>query len=153
MTYTVSREGCALDDALRFAAHAVARCDPECQEATAMVVSELVENMIKYSDGKGPSAGTLSIDLEGGLVRIEAVNSVAQSDDAHRVESSIASIAGSRDVAHLYHARIGTLYSDPSLPRTELGLLRAAFEGGVRLSCSFEPPLLHIVAERPCSGA
>jgi hypothetical protein len=48
----------------------------------------------------------------------------------------------------LYRARLRELFENPSLPKAQLGLLRVAFEGGFRLSYSFAPPQLEIVAER-----
>jgi hypothetical protein len=150
-TCKVARKSRAIDEALRFAELAVAYCDDESREAATMVVSELAENMLKYgAAGTGLFAGTISITVEGRTLCIKSTNEVAHPDDAQRVEKSIAEIAASPSVATLYRDRLAKLFSNPGIPRAELGLLRAAFEGGVRLSCSFEPPLLHIVAERAC---
>jgi hypothetical protein len=55
-------------------------------------------------------------------------------------------------VRELYRARLQQLFEHPELPRAQLGLLRTAFEGGFRLTCSYERCELQIVAERTCAG-
>jgi uncharacterized protein YciW len=57
-------------------------------------------------------------------------------------------IAKATDLQQLYRARLKELFGAPNLARAQLGLLRMAYEGGVRLSCSYEGQILEIVAER-----
>jgi hypothetical protein len=149
----LSRNDAAVEDARRFAEGAVSYCTPECREAVTLAVCELGENLIKYSSrADALSAGTIGVSVEGDRVRVRAVNRVHSPEDAEAVSEIVNKITAS-DITELYRARLQELFSNPSLPRTQLGLLRMAFEGGFRLSCSFEAPQLQIIAERACTGA
>ena len=153
-TLKLARRDAAIEDAQRFAEGAVSYCTPECREAVTLAVCELGENLIKYSEnGDEHEAGTIGVSVEGDKVRVRAVNRVGSREDAERVSELVARIAGSGDaIEALYLARLRELFEHPELPRTELGLLRMAFEGGFRLSCSYERAELQIVAERTCTG-
>lgn len=150
-TLELPRESNAVEDARRFAEHLVGVCTPECREAVTLAVCELGENLIKYSAGDEPHAGIIAVSIDENRVRIRATNRVSSPEDAEAVAALVAKITHS-DIAELYRARLAELFQNPSLPRTQLGLLRMAFEGGFRLSCSFEGPELQIVAERACTG-
>jgi hypothetical protein len=150
-TCKVLRQPRGVEEARRFAELAVTYCDVACREATAMVVTELAENMIKYGGTHaGVFAGTISIVTSNGIIRITAGNEVASASDASSVKEAIGKISQADDVMTLYRSRLAELFTNPGLARAQLGLLRAAFEGGFRLSCSYEPPSLVIVAERSC---
>ncbi|HEY3500282.1 MAG TPA: hypothetical protein VGK73_36575 [Polyangiaceae bacterium] len=151
-TLKLARQGNAVDDALRFAERAVSYCTPECREAVALAVCELGENLIKYGENGGdPHAGTIGVSVEGSSVRVRAVNRVTSLDDAKRVAELVSELDGAgASVQELYLKRLQTLFSNPDEPRTQLGLLRMAFEGGFRLSCTFDAPELQIIAERTC---
>jgi hypothetical protein len=141
-----------VEDARRFAELAVTYCDAACREATAMVVTELAENMVKYGAKEaGLFAGTISIVVDNGVIRVSAANEAASRRDAHGVKEAIGQISATADVRALYRSRLAELFANPGLARAQLGLLRAAFEGGFRLSCSYEAPALVIVAERSCT--
>lgn len=154
-TLRLARRGAAIADAQRFAASAVTYCTPECREAVTLAVCELGENLIKYGGSKDDGdAGTIGVSCDGDRVRVRAVNQVTSAEDAQRVRELVAQISGSGvAVADLYRARMQELFENPELPRAQLGLLRMAFEGGFRLSCSFDHSQLQIVAERACAGA
>jgi hypothetical protein len=152
-TLTLPRRSAALDDARRFAEGAVGSCTPECREAVTLAVCELGENLIKYSASPDElDAGTIAVCVEDDRVRIRAINRVASTDDARAVTELVAQITSS-DIRELYRARLQELFRDPSLPRAKLGLLRMAFEGGFRLSCSVDAAELQIIAERSCGRA
>ncbi len=154
-TLKLPRRDAALADAQRFAALAVTYCTPECQEAVTLAVCELGENLIKYSGNQDElHAGTIGVSCDGDRVRVRAVNQVTSVEDAQRVRELVAQIAGSGiAVRDLYRARLQQLFDNPDAPRAQLGLLRMAFEGGFRLSCSFDHSQLQIVAERACASA
>jgi hypothetical protein len=152
-TLKLPRREAAVEDARRFAELAVTSCTPECREAVTLAVCELGENLIKYSGSADElNVGTIGVSIEAGQVRVRAVNRVTSAEDAKRVTEIVEKITVS-DIKELYRARLQELFANPSLPRAQLGLLRMAFEGGFRLSCSFEAPQLQIVAERACTGA
>lgn len=154
-TLKLARRDAALADAQRFAEGAVSYCTPECREAVTLAVCELGENLLKYSGNPDESeAGTIDVSVEGDMVRVRATNRVGSQEEARRVSDLVARIAGSGSaVQELYCARLRELFENPALPRTELGLLRMAFEGGFHLSCSYDRSELQIVAERHCLGA
>jgi hypothetical protein len=152
-TYKVTPEPRGVDEARRFAELAVSYCDAECREATAMVATELAENMVKYGvKGASPFVGTISISADADVIRVTARNEVASAREAQNAKQAIGQIAATSDVKAMYRSRLAELFATPSLVRAQLGLLRAAFEGGFRLSCSYDPPTLSIVAERRCKA-
>lgn len=144
----------AVDDARRFAEHAVSYCSPECREAVSLAVCELGENVVKYgARGMDAHAGTIGVGIEGDTIRIRATNRVGAPDDARKVAELVSRISQKgADVRDLYRNRLKELFTDPSTPRTQLGLLRTAFEGGFRLSCSVRGAELEITAERACDA-
>jgi hypothetical protein len=154
-TLTLARESAAIADAQRFAEDALSYCTPECREAVTLAVCELGENLIKYAGGDdGQKVGTIGVSVADDTVRVRAVNRVSSEEDARRVRELVSQIEGSGDaVQELYRARLQELFDHPELPRAQLGLLRMAFEGGFRLTCSYERSELSIVAERTCAGA
>jgi len=145
------RDRKSVDEARRFAELAVTTCDAECRQATALVVSEFAENVVKYgAAANNASAGTIGIALERNTIRVRARNAVVSPDDGRKAQEMISKIADSASVMDLYRTRLRELFDNPKLPRAQLGLLRVAFEGGFKLSCTFRGPELEIVAERRC---
>ncbi len=141
------------DEARRFAELTVDYCDAEDRRATAMAVSEFAENLIKYGGpNPGSGGGAIAISVNPKVIRIRVTNQVVTTEDAATLQDTISRIAGATDVGALYQNRLAALFQNPCLPRARLGLLRVAFEGGFRLSCSFDPPLVEIVAERNRAG-
>ncbi|HSU38870.1 MAG TPA: DUF6272 family protein [Polyangiaceae bacterium] len=153
-TLKLARQSTALEDAQRFAEHALSYCTPECREAVTLAVCELGENLLKYAGGDELEAGTIGVSVEDDTVRVRATNRVSSEADARRVRELVSRIESSGGaVRELYRARLQELFEHPELPRAELGLLRMAFEGGFHLTCSYERCELQIVAERTCAGA
>jgi anti-sigma regulatory factor (Ser/Thr protein kinase) len=151
----VLRGPSGVEEARRFAERILsdAGCDATCRDAVSMVVMELADNVVKYSPpSSAPIAGTISVEFGGGRVRIVSVNEVASPEDARSIVEILSSLAGEGRAMAMYRSRVAQLFHEPGLPRTRLGLVRAAFEGGFVLSCSYESPVLRLVAERP-SGA
>lgn len=144
----------AVDDARRFAEHAVSYCSPECREAVSLAVCELGENVVKYGvRGTEAHAGTIGVGIDGDTIRIRATNRVGAQDDARKVAELIARISQKgADVRDLYRNRLKELFTNPALPRAQLGLLRTAFEGGFRLSCNVRGAELEITAECACDA-
>jgi hypothetical protein len=148
-TCRVARDRGGVDHARRFAELAVSYCDSEAKEATSMVVTELAENIVKYSEKAGGFfAGTIAIAVSDGAIRIRATNQVASVDDARHVQEALAQIAAAESLMELYRSRLAELFANPGLSRSQLGLLRVACEGGFHLSCSYDESFLTVVAER-----
>ena len=151
-TLRLPRRTNALDEARRFADLAVRQCSEACREAVALAVTELGENLLKYgSQGDVAHAGTIGVGIEGDRIRVRAIGGVNSPDDARLVAGIVSKIATSDGgPGALYRDRLRELFDNPALPKAQLGLIRLAFEGGFRLSYSFAPPELEIVAERVC---
>jgi hypothetical protein len=137
----------AVDNALQGAELASRAFDPESRQAIALAVSELAENLLKYGDASQP--GAIVITSEGDHVRVRATNPKSSRDDARYVADLLKRLT-TADPKELYRARLKELFKNPQLKRAQLGLLRLAFEGNFRLSSTFTPPCLEIVAERRC---
>jgi hypothetical protein len=154
-TLKIVRPQQAVADAMRFAELAVSYCDAACREAMVLAASELAENLAKYgAQYQDARAATISVSVAGNVTRIRATNAVASSDDARRVLNIVDRISAQpSNVAELYRHRLRELFDKPETSRAQLGLLRLAFEGGLRVSASFDPPMLEIVAERACRSA
>lgn len=138
----------SIEEVRLFAERAAADRDPACREAVVLAVQELAENLAKYG-GSEETPGRIVLLLSDDRVRIRIVNAACSRDDGERAQGMIAEINASSNVRELYRLRQRELFENPELPRVRLGLLRVAFEGGFRLSCSYEPPRLEILAERP----
>jgi hypothetical protein len=153
-TLRLAPQDSAVEDARRFAEHAVSYCSPECREAVSLAVCELGENVVKYgARGFDAHAGTIGVGIDGDTIRVRATNRVGAPDDAKKVADLISRISQKgADVKDLYRNRLKELFSNPGLPRTQLGLLRMAFEGGFHLSCSVRGAELEITAERACDA-
>jgi hypothetical protein len=147
-TYEVAREQTAIEGARRFAAAALERADPACREAVQMAVLEFAENLVKYGVSDEGPAGTIAICVKDAGVRIRVTNVPSSREDAKHVIETIEEIESAPNVRDLYLLRQRELFGHPNLPRVRLGLLRVAFEGGFRLSCSYVPPVLEVTAER-----
>ena len=144
--------GKAVEDAKRLAELAVT-CDIQCRQAAAMAAWELAENLLKYGEADpSQAAGTIAISVDKDSVRVRTTNTVHSPNDARHVQETVSRISNSPSARDLYRERLTELFRDPSQQRAQLGLLRIAFEGRFKLSCTFEPPLLEIVAERSCGG-
>jgi anti-sigma regulatory factor (Ser/Thr protein kinase) len=155
-TCPVPRRPGAAEEARRFAERVLSDVerDPGRRDAIAMVVMELADNVVKYSPPTAtPIAGTIHLEHVGGRVRIVAVNEVATPDDARSIVEILSSLAGEGGALAMYRSRVAELFQQRGGPRTRLGLLRAAFEGGFVLSCSYEAPVLRLVAEDPSEDA
>ena len=154
-TLRLPRRTNALDEARRFADLAVRQCSEACREAVALAVTELGENLLKYGAPSDPvHAGTIAVAVEGNCIRVRAVGGVLSPDDARSVAGIVGKLAAREPGAGaLYRNRLHELFENPSLAKAQLGLIRVAFEGGFRLSYSFSPPELEIIAERQCGIA
>ncbi len=141
----------AVAEAKQFGELSVSYCDAESREATLMAVVELAENVLKYGVRDATNAaGTLGIAVNDRQVRVRVTNTVGSAEDARRVQGMVSEIARAPSVTDLYRRRLRELFENPGLKRAQLGLLRIAFEGSFRLSCSYVHPTLEIVAERAC---
>jgi hypothetical protein len=123
----------------------------DLRDAAVMVASELAENVIKYGEPLGDEeCGFVSLVSTRDSVLLRTTNGVSSPERAAFVARQIEEIATSEDVGALYEQRMLSLLSS-SEPDSQLGLLRIAYEGNFRLSCSYQAPRLTICAERKLS--
>jgi hypothetical protein len=149
----VLRASQGVEDARVFTEAALAWCDAAVREAASMVVAELAENIVKYTADDGPIGGTISLSFVDGVLFIRATNRAASEEDVACAARVIEELASSDNATRPYCSRMAALFRNEDLPRARLGLLRAAVEGGFRLSCTYERPTFTIVAQRPYEAA
>ena len=152
-SYRIADEEGAIENAQRFAEIALSHCDKKSREAAAIAVLELVNNLIKYADGTGRESRTLRIQLDGEWLRIQSHNTVLSHEDGLAVVELVDKINSTPSICALYRDRLRTLLTNPAVPRAQLGLLRIAYEGGFRLSCTYTAGSLEIEAERHLEAA
>ena len=152
-TLRVRREQKTLNEVKHFGELAVSYCDSDSRQAAVMAVVELAENVLKYGTPDASNAsGTIGIAVNDKTVRVRATNVVGSQKDAERVVGVVSEISKAPSVTELYRSRLRELFDNPKLERAQLGLLRIAFEGAFRLSCTYSHPVLEIVAERNCAA-
>lgn len=153
-TVRIARRHEAVEDARRVAELATSECSAECRQAVSLAVAELSENVIKYGAGatdSDPHAGTIGVSVDDDMIRIRAINQVGSAEDARKVFDLVSRISvQGGDIRDLYRSRMVELFSNPTIERAQLGLMRTVFEGGFRLSCYVRGAELEIVAERAC---
>ncbi len=87
MSVELPLEWASVDSAFALSRTAFAELDPDIADAALMVVSELVENAVKYSVPGGSLS--LRIDVEGARALIEVKNTPRSPDDVGRLEETV----------------------------------------------------------------
>jgi len=124
--------------------------DPNLCSAAMMVVSELMENAVKYGEGV-PSAPNISLSLSMGANKlvISVRNGCGDAPAVKALEQRIREIAEAPDKSALYMERLEQLLADP-LDTGKLGLYRIAFEGEFDLQFDYADKVVTIIATRVC---
>lgn len=125
--------------------------DPNLCSAAMMVVSELMENAVKYGEGV-PAAPNISLSLGMGADKlvISVKNGCGDSAAVKVLEHRIREIAQAPDKSALYMERLEQLLADP-LDTGKLGLYRIAFEGEFDLQFDYADKVVTIIATRVCT--
>ena len=101
--------------------------------ALTMVISELIENGIKYGNFKAPENKViLTIHIGSRVVTVEVVNPVDETAHVHlkRLDRTIQWIRGYQDPFQAYTERIRAVSKRPLRDKESgLGLVRIAYEG------------------------
>jgi hypothetical protein len=101
--------------------------------ALTMVISELIENGIKYGNFKAPENKVLlTIHIGSRVVTVEVVNPVDEAAHVHlkRLDRTIQWIRGYQDPFQAYTERIRAVSKRPLRDKESgLGLVRIAYEG------------------------
>jgi hypothetical protein len=117
---------------------AAAYGDREGAQRLAMVVSELLENAVKFGrwSSRDSLAGlaTLRVVAEGRTVTVTVTNPV--DPDRPGVEELLERLRGIDESSpeEAYLSRLRTLLAEPDLGAGGLGLVRMAYEAGCRIS-------------------
>ena len=116
-----------------------------------MVVSELIENSIKYGNFQGPENRVIvTIHVEKRTVLVEVINPVDNSTQKHlqNLDRSIQWIRGYQDPFQAYVERLKQVSRKPLRDQESgLGLVRIAYEGRSVLDCFVsEDDLLNVSA-------
>jgi len=101
--------------------------------ALTMVISELIENGIKYGNFEAPENNvSLNIDIGSRMVTVEVINPVDETAHDHlkRLDKTIQWIRGYQDPFQAYTERIRAVSKKPLHDKESgLGLVRIAYEG------------------------
>ncbi|MBN2737460.1 MAG: hypothetical protein JXR70_10805 [Spirochaetales bacterium] len=121
----------------------------ELLTATSMVVSELIENAVKYGEENGECR---SIDFkfhtESHRIIIQVTNPVRAKDKLDIFKRHIREIEESTNPLELYTRRLQELMENPGIKKTQLGLYRIAYEGQFKLSYMLKDNILTVEAVR-----
>lgn len=124
------------------------RYPSEFREATSMVVSELVQNALKYGEPLPYiDVPILCLSCENNHIYIEVANGVVSSNAVDRLKERIDIISKSEDQEELYLARLCELMENRSQVG-QLGLYRISHEGRFKLSMEYSDEILSVTATR-----
>ncbi|HTV23792.1 MAG TPA: hypothetical protein VMG12_34115 [Polyangiaceae bacterium] len=118
------------------------------RDAAVMVVSELVENAIKYGESI-PNAPGIEVSVVRERTRLSVTVASGTKDDeaARRLQNYTEALAASQDKLGMYVARVQSLADTPE-PHSRLGLYRIGLEGAFDLKCTHEDGVLRMTATR-----
>ena len=121
---------------------------PALREAAVMVVSELVENAIKYGESTPRAPGIeVSLVRENTRLSVTVVSGTRDEEAARRLQGYTEALATSPDKLGLYVARVQSLSDSPET-HSRLGLYRIGVEGAFDLRCSHDDGVLRMTATR-----
>lgn len=118
------------------------------RDAAVMVVSELVENAIKYGDSIPNAPGIeVSVVRERSRLSVSVASGAKDDEAARRLQNYTEALAASQDKLGLYVARVQSLADSPEA-HSRLGLYRIGLEGAFDLKCTHEDGVLRMTATR-----
>jgi hypothetical protein len=119
----------------------------ELRDATALVATELVENVVKYGLGGEGQEPLVHVDVQADLVRVRTLNR-ADDSQARSVLATLTRIAGHADRDALYADVIehGLQHARPGV--SQQGFYRIAAVSGFSLHGALRDGQLEIIAER-----
>ena len=123
--------------------------DSELLNSTTMVLSELIENAVKYSDSS-PEVKSININFvaDNKSIIIIISNPVSNQNNVALVKRHIVRIQNTDNPQSLYIERLQQLLDNPQITYTQLGLYRIAYEGKFKLSYGYGNNILTIKAIR-----
>jgi hypothetical protein len=119
----------------------------DVRDGAVLTVSELAENLVKYSMHDPEVPPELSVFLTEESITVRSRNRVASEKDVENVLASIGAIAAHQNVIDLYSEAISTSLDSDS-PDSQQGFYRIAAIGGFELEAHTEGTMLTIIAKR-----
>jgi hypothetical protein len=132
--------------------------DLQLCQTIAMVASELVENVVKYSDWSRPDLATVAISAratpEGDVIDVEVTNPIDGMADFEAIRVTLDWIASFPTPRDAYIARVRRLAEEDEAVHSQLGLVRVAYEGGCQIEATLLPDrILRVRATLPYGSA
>jgi len=118
------------------------------RDATCMVVSELLENAIKYGVPLPDTQGIeFVLQIDGSALEVRVISGAADGEHLQRLVQRIRNITESGNSGSLYLHRYDEILNDPN-QSGGLGIYRIYSEGGFALTLKNENNVLSVVARR-----
>ncbi len=135
-------------DARALVVEALADASADLRDATGMAISELLENAMKYGESvPGMAGASYTLAVSDDVIRIEVKNGVGATETLDQLRARIDAMAAAEDKEALYVERLQEILENPAVGG-RLGLFRIACEGGFDLACTFEAPVVTVIATR-----
>lgn len=119
-------------------------------ESIAIIAGELLENAIKYGDWSGDKRRYFRLSVQGDIekVRVEVASPARQdSDKVEELMRTVGLISNAESPLAAYQQRLTELATtDPKSGRSQLGLVRIAYESGCDIETAFEDGVVRVAA-------
>lgn len=123
--------------------------DPHIRVQTSMVITELLENAIKYgSYDNDKDEVHFEIDIAEDKITLQVSNKICSRDNFDVFEKNIKKLQESDNVAKLYTERLQEILLKPEDEKSQVGLFRIAYEGKFNLQYKLNGDTLLVIAER-----
>ena len=118
-------------------------------EAIEMSASELIENAIKYDNGKLSKKDiNFNLSREKDKIIINVKNDSNTVKNLRKIDLILSSIKNSDNTELLYISKLKEIMQHPELFESQLGFYRIAYEGQFYLDYSYDNHTLSITATR-----
>jgi len=121
---------------------------PDTLDAIRMAAGELSENVVKFADRSDGVSGKVVISRTERTVEIRTANALRDPERATALLERLRSIEEGGDLEAQFVGRITEIIDKPDQQSTALGLIRVAYEGLFKLSCTYADATMTVVAAR-----
>jgi len=122
--------------------------EPNTLDAIRMAAGELAENVIKFGEHVDGVTGHVVISRSDDGVEIRTASRLSDQRKAQELSDRLQRIGESGSLEDQFVGRITEIMNQPEQQATALGLLRIAYEGSFRISCSYANATMTVVAAR-----
>lgn len=121
----------------------------DLKTATLMVITELLENAIKYGRSNPEINGiAFNFFADAHKIQIKVANAVISDAHARQLISHINNLNEVGDPMALYTQRLIDMLKNKEHGKSRLGIYRIAYEGEFNLSYEFKNKILTVIAEK-----